>query len=178
MRSFWKYSLVLLCCGLVLPGPLPALAAGVHFWVGLDSNRTEGTTRTLYVPVLVGTNETTNPQTFGVAMTVMASRSDGFQCTITTEVTSRFHPAVWMPVRFQVKYPAMIWQKQLPPVQQKQLPPVQYRIRAVIHNIYDPPVASTTQYQNEVTRDFGGGGTPQCVRLPCPPGANCYPPSN
>lgn len=168
MRNLWKYGFVLFCYGLVLAGPMPSFAAGVHFWVGLGTNQTQAGHQ--WVPVLVGTDETSNPKTFTVAMSVLASGPNNFQCTITTEVSSKFHPAVTMPVQFQVAYPAILMKKQLPPVQ--------YTVKAVIHSIQGGTVAPTTQYQNQVTRAFPGGGTPQCARTSCPAGANCSPPSN
>jgi hypothetical protein len=187
MRSLWKLTLALACTALMLAGPGSSFGAGIDFWVGFGSVQTKTSlqSKSMWVPVVIGNNETTSPQTYNVPMSIFATGPSGYQCNITTEVTGKFHPAITMPVQFQVVYSVKKPPLGTPGTSLKVLPqgpPVQYTVKAVIHTVQLGGVAVhedvTTNNKHEIPFSFPAGGTPGCVRLSCPAGASCYPPSN
>ena len=171
MRCFRKLTLLLACLGVTLAAPLPALA--VDFYVNaccLNTTPVSGGGQTKTVSVHVGTNETTNPSVWVAYVTLEAKGSDGFHCMTQNFKEAVFHPAIAMPVRFQVVYPPP---KRLPSGAIVQLPgahpPVEYTLKATITKVTPTPsgdVASNNVH--EYPYDLLAGGAPACVNMAGP----------
>lgn len=169
MRSFWKHSLVLAFSGFMLAVPSLSSAANADFWIAIGGapqsiTSPQGVTR--YVAPLVGTNETTNPYpAWVVYVTLQAKDPSGFQCTVAGFKETMYHPAVTMPLRFQVFYPPPKRPGiQLPTV--KLLAPVKYTVTATITKITPTPSGDTLgNNKHEWTHELPGGGTPSCVKV-------------
>ncbi len=122
------------------------------------------------VSVHVGTDETTNPSVWVAYVTLEAKGSNGFQCKTANFKETVFHPAIPMPVRFQVVYPAL---KLLPSGAAVQLPrvlpPVKYTLTATIMKVTPTPSGDAPGNNVHVyPYDLPAGGTPSCVNMPGP----------
>ena len=171
MPSFWKLTLLLACGGLMLAAPRPAFA--VDFWVnagGLTTAPVSGGGQMKTVSVHVGTNETTNPSLWAVYVKLDVNGSNGFQCTTQNFKEAVFHPAIAMPVRFQVVYPASTSLSGGPIGRDpKILPPVKYTVRATITKVTPTPSGDVPANNvHEYPYDLPAGGTPSCVNMPGP----------
>ena len=171
MRSFWKLSLLLACVGLMLAAPRPAFA--VDFYVNvccLNTAPVSGGGQMKTVSMHVGTNETTNPSLWAVYVKLEVNASNGFHCTTQNFKEAMFHPAIAMPVRFQVVYPALKRPPsgatvQLPGV----LPPVKYTVTATITKVTPTPSGDVPANNVHVyPYDLPEGGTPSCVNTAGP----------
>lgn len=171
MPSFWKLTLLLACGGLMLAAPRPAFA--VDFYVNaccLNTAPVSGGGQMKTVSVHVGTNETTNPGVWAVYVKLDVNGSNGFQCTTQNFKEAVFHPAIAMPVRFQVVYPAST---SLPggPVARvpKILPPVKYTVKATITKVTPTPSGDVPANNvHEYPYDLPAGGTPSCANMAGP----------